>query len=313
MALVLLSSCSAPSYDACDAAGKAAAIDAVNGHLSNGDCDSAVEVIEPLYENDCVDNDIRLARAASHACSAGVDFLSLVDRVTELDVDTSQGVIWETLAQLFPSSDSDDRVESSWLSTDALLAMVKGGTVVSSSNTMGTSPNEGSLKRTDREDDANAYLLFVSMATIGTMSNRYGNPNANYKKTTDLPWTTADSMTEEGCAYAGAVVNLFDSVESLLSNVSGTIKTTLEEINSIPPDIQCEYGCRGRNTTDTAAAEGVTVSASCNATCDSACPKALRDRTSCMASSQAKCAAAGLIRYLNGNDTTPAPGYWESG
>lgn len=300
--------CGAPGYDINSPEGVAAIIEGVNLALTGGDCATALSLIEPLYNSGYSTNEVRLLRASAHGCNSGIQFFSVLSNL--LGADLAGPGFWTTMTQLFPSDTSDSRAESTWYATDALQAAIPAGTVVPPSKAInvGTS-NPGSLQASHRIADANAYLIFVAMANLGTYQNRYGNPYANYKKRNDLPWALKSAVDEEGCSYAGSVLNLLDAIEETAGASSGSVQTALANISTtFGTAIQtaCELGCQGRDWDTTAGADPACAFAA--GTC-TPCPTALRSRLSCVSDDQARCAAAGIVRFINEEPTNG----WQTG
>ncbi|MEK7690616.1 MAG: hypothetical protein AAB425_06320, partial [Bdellovibrionota bacterium] len=156
--------------------------------------------------------------------------------------------------------------------------------------------NPGSVLNSDRVSNANAYLLFISMATIGGLQNRFGAPNTtSYKKTKDLVWGSSHTKIDvNGCSYTAAILNLLDALEDLALNASRLAKS-LEPVLTLKAlmDQGCKNGCDlcYLTTADT------------SLLCDD-CPLTMRDRNSCGTSTEAKpdreaCAAFGIIQFVN--------------
>jgi hypothetical protein len=306
LAFVLLTACQAPRYTGANLEGKTAILDEVNIALSSQDCTSAIAAIEGIYETDYTDNPVRMARAAAHGCAAGVNFFKLAGDLTSNNI-AGPG-FWQTMTKLFPSTTLDTKVTSAWYATDALLAARNAGSVVAPANMVNVGThNVGSLVPTDRTDDANAYLAFISMSMIGALQNRYSAPDAanaktrplGYKITGPTGWESLANLDEEGCSYAAAILNMLDGIGAILPKMSNaTLATTLNVIGTTfntALDDACDLGCRGVTV------PGCAFPAN---TCKP-CLRTIRSRASCTQGSatQASCAAAGLIYFIN-HDTT---------
>ena len=305
--LLATSACSVPRYDPATEEGKRGIIDAVNIALTQGDCSKAVELIEPLYNSKYTDNEVRLLRASAHACNAGVQFFPLVGELISSNIVGSG--FWMTMARLFPSKINDIKVESGWFATDALMATLKGGTVLIPSTTINSgTDNPGSIKGQDRTNDANLFTFFVSLSTIGALQNRYSATNpSNYHKTQVLGYTAAKpqgwalpaNMTEEGCSFASALLNMVDSTANITN--AGLLQNAFSAISNLGVafDAACEAGCTGALPT------GCTFPAgSC-----ASCPISLRKRDSCtpVDTDINSCAAAGIISFINTDPTLGWP------
>lgn len=294
--LLIATGCSAPREDPSTAVGKMAILYKVNSALTNGDCDAAILGIESLYNSGGTDNQVRRLRASAHACKAGINFFPLI---TNLAAGSFSGSgLWRTITLLFPSTGTDGKTQASFYSTDALQAWLKTGTILSSLYKISGDPyNPGSVLVGDRTDDSNLYLSLVSMATIGTLHNTYGNPDPVTGApggASPLPWTSLAKMDEEGCGYASALLNLSDSLNSI-----GTTYTQLSGVSTAVGlvaagfDAACDAACQVYCPTLQAAGG-----------CTGKCPKTLRHRGACDRATPGTenvnaCSAIGLVGLLN--------------
>ncbi len=305
-----LGACGVPRYDPKSPEGKQAIIDETNSALTAGDCLKAIELIEPLYNSDQTDDEVRLVRASAHGCKANVNFFKfLTDFVSN---DLSGTGFWKTLAKLFPSTSVTDGIaESGGYAQDALMAILKPGVIVSTPYRVNEdTQNPGTLVPADRTDESNIYMLIVSMATIGTLQNRYSATDTSnylktrvlgYKSTATDGWAKAVNVDIDGCTFAASVMNMLDSFQQIgassekLNKISGTITTLTSLMNTA-----CEAGCQGIIPTGCALAAG---------TC-TVCPVSLRNRNSCTGavSDKNSCAAAGISYLINTDLTAGWPG-----
>jgi len=335
LALLVLSSCGSALMDGSTPESKQAVLDAVNIALSTGQCAKAISIIEPVYNSKYSDNDIRLSRATAQVCAAHLDFFSLLGNIAENASDLTGGLFWNLLTQLFPSNvqtiDPTDRVlEGAENSMDALMSIINVGQVlVPTYEVDATGFNPISLIYSDRSNDANAYMTFVSMAAIGSFQSRYGAPDStnNYKRTKLLPWTTATAsgMSTDGCQYASSLVNFVDSMGVLSTTYTGAGASSIQTLLKTFQQgiyLACEIGCHnlpGVSTTGTAITSWVPAGcpnlAASLPTLDpttisttglpddlcSTCPLLLRNRSACtgLADDPASCAAAALISFIN--------------
>lgn len=280
----------------------------MNQAITSGDCATAIALIEPLYESDYTDNDVRMARASAHACNIGIKFFTKATELAESDLLGSE--FWASMTRLFPSTLADSRYESALAATDALSAILKTGTLVGTQYRVNTDTvNPGSTNANDRKSDANIQMVLISMATIGILQNRYSAPNSSYQKTRRLGdrygnntgWNNAARVDEEGCAYAGSILTLFDSVEAVATEL-GSLGTSLASmVDSLEAGLNaaCDAGCSN------------VLIAGCSlpaGTCTT-CPITLRNRASCSGevTDVESCAAAGIVHSIN---FTPGFG-WE--
>lgn len=295
----MVSGCSL-SFDLTNEAGRAAIVRAAKNALTGGDCTTAIQLIEPLYNSSYVTNEIRLVRASAHGCAAGVNFLQLA-----MDLANSSGLsgaqFFKNMTQYFPSTlGSDSAFESGMLAIDALQAAIIPGRTVNSIYAINSGTfNVGSLLTGDRIPDANFYLLFIGMSQMGAAQNRYGAPDATYQKTVDLPWRTSATVTTDGCAYASGLVNMADAMSVSANYATGALATTLSQLGAgftALADASCNLGCMGLEITLASANDPPCAYA--NNVCNP-CPTTLRTRTGCQSDIKAACAAAGIVRVIN--------------
>jgi hypothetical protein len=337
---LLATSCglSATPSDSSDQ-GKQAILDDVNIYLDTGNCSSALIEVLPLYNSANSDNNVRYSIASVYGCFAGVNFFQFVLNLATAGVTSSPSVLWEFLAKQYPSTDpvinpADKKVESAGFGMDALMAMVSPGQVLIPADlfNVGTN-NPGSLLDTDRTGDANLYLLFLAMASVGASENRAG-ANANGTPTntgTPLPWVTSSTsgMSTEGCEYASAMVNLADALST--APTTGQLGTTLTSLDNFIENASyagskvgvplqqliydaCNYGCQNQVPLGPSSPGATGESAALNSegnwsatACGSdtgvcpGCPLLLRDRNNCAGTTndQVSCAAAGVINMMN--------------
>ena len=300
------SSCGNPATDGSSALSKQAQIDAANIALTQGDCKTANVAISPVYNSANTDDNVRMIMASVFGCSAGINLIGLVSSIAQNSSLLSGSGFWGLLAELFPSTTADVVPESGEYATDALFADIYPGQVVSVANTTNaTTYNPGSVIAANRIPDANTYLVFVSMAVIGGFENRYGLPNSSYKKTQAFTWekATSSGMNGDGCGLAASVLNFFDGIEAVSTNLSGNSLTsnlnTVYSAFNAALNAACVYGCMGTPSLYNAAfSSGCSFSA---AQCGTTCPLTLRFRGNCTAQTtdMNSCAAAGIIDFLN--------------
>lgn len=308
--------CGAPTPDPNSANGKAQILDEVNIDLTSGDCDDALTAITPLYNSSNTDNDVRLAMASVYGCKAGINFFGLVGTMTS-NVSSLESGFFAFLKSNFPSTAGQDYVvEGALLAIPPLQAALNTGALVLSADQINAGTyNVGSDLYTDRTDESNFYLIFISMAAVGGIESRFDTPGA-------LTWTTAAAVDADGCKYAASILNLIDALTASKSYLPSAVGTAVDDVlngDNVPhvyglaEDINaaCSYGCSGQTPTlgsddqlnlETSGS-GWVGSGCSSATVDpcSTCPDALRDWTQCGTgnTNQATCAAAGIINFIN--------------
>lgn len=306
-----LSGC-APSLDGTTALSRQAIYDEVNKALDTKDCSSALMKIESLYNSGYGDNTTRMYMASVYGCFAGVNVFKNIGDIADNSAILGGSGFWGLLPRLYPSTTDDRAVEGAGFASDALMAALKPGwlTVPGQMFNLDT-PNPGSTAVNDRIMDSNLYLIFVSMAGVGALQNRYGAPDENFLRTTPLPWNTVSTLDEDGCHYAASVLNLMDGLEATADALTGNLQSNLKIIQtafSTAVDAACSVGCR--NVDPPASILDPTRDwgpSGCPVTTDCwKCPQALRDRRKCVAdttgSQQLRCAAAGIVNFVNYGD-----------
>lgn len=301
-----LPGCGNTGFDIESDVGRAAILFEVNKQVDLGNCARAVTLIEPLYLSEYTNDEIRQARASARACAAGLRFFQFIDNIAASTLVGS--AFFRFVAERFPGSLGDNRVESAWAAMDALSAITDPLQTVASSNQINAGGrNIGSTLASQRTDDANFALLLTSMASLGTLQNRYSATNPTtfaktqvlgYTVAAPLGWATAVRtgavMNNEGCSYASALLTFIDSVGRVGASIPGTAGTTLTTAATalgIAMNIACEAGCNGAVPTGCALPLG-----SC-----AECPQTLRNRSSCTGTTTDvnSCAAAGIAHYVN--------------
>ncbi|MBN21560.1 MAG: hypothetical protein CL678_09765 [Bdellovibrionaceae bacterium] len=278
----------------------------VNSLINIGDCQSAANLIEPYYQSQQSNNKIRRLRASAQGCLAGIEFFSLAFEMSSIG-SSCNGVtctgLWSKIAELFDGYENITHLYAGWYTMDSCMAQLTlPSTLVPSSNLVSDGAyNSLSLDPDDRTQESNLYLFMGSMASIGSALNRNGNPNPDqdYAQRTDLPWTTAAAIegSLEGCATAGAILNMSDALSNFPSSVFGTALDGATEALETLLTAACGQGCLACGQ----------VATNCIP-----CPTALRHRgtecddgddTNVATDNVRACAAAGIIDFLNTNWT----------
>ncbi|MCM0606439.1 MAG: hypothetical protein KA715_10145 [Xanthomonadaceae bacterium] len=308
--------------------GKEAAIFNANQAMSKGDCNTAISLIDPYYNSSQSDNTVRRVRATAYACAANMGFFRTIDALSTNNI--VESALWRTLTQTFPSSIlTDRRMEAGWIATETLMTWLKPNRIIPAEYAVPTGAfNPGSIYPADRDDNANTLMVFVAMSLIGSTQYRYGKLEAQsyaatYNKLQALPWVTADSVSKDtaGCAYAGAIMNMFDAIEAISSFSSPTISGAFSQITLLKDffDDACNDACRGLNAGASASgldysANGCTMTAAEAASLCTDCPVKLRHRSMCADTSvtidknATACAASGIVIMMNDNPILGWPG-----
>lgn len=270
--------------------------------LTKNACANAIELATELYTSKYTDNETRMLYASAMGCNVGLNMYTVIGQLPNLG--TSANPIGE-FAKMFPATSADSRMESAQYGLDATQSILNFGSVVSIADQLyPSSYNIGSVLTRDRTDDANVYLMFISMAVIGTVLNRYGAPDASYGQGADLPWETVATVkadtTGNACALAAGFLNFFDGADiaqaflgsngSSISSVLGVIQSPITVSNPLRPG----YGGQAR-----CLADGFTA-----AQCTAAAIR-LRYRGSCTELDPIASVAAGIIGSVNRLWTPP--------
>lgn len=308
--------CGTPIPDTSSLDGRQQIIDQAEKALTTSDCATALTLIKPLYDSPYSDNSVRMVTASAYACDANIDFFPLLGTLVTNAASLSSGGLWSLLSETFPSVQGQDHVvEGALFAEDALQATLQSGVPVLTQNqTNPGSYNVGSVYASDRTSDSNIYMLLVSMAAVGGLESRNGDPSASYHKQASLPWATAATMTSDGCAYAAAILNLIDSIGAVGTALPTQEQTPFKNINTAFSTI-LTFACNvGLNSTtgvypippsgtpaNLGGATSTWVSSGCTLTTGGGCPYTLRNRSSCtgLATDPNSCAAAGIINFIN--------------
>lgn len=322
--------CGELAFDKATTLGKQAILDATHQALSVRNCRRAIELIEPVYESEYVDNDVRVAYASAHACNANINFFTQVMNIVSSPPVGPQ--LWTYLTENYLSTDSillEKRIESGRRSFDGLASVLKVGEVVTPIDLInGTTRNPGSLLPADRLTDANVFMVLSNMAMMGSLQNRYGAPNTTTFVQTQpmgattlepLGWERAVNTSGDACAFAASLLSMVDTIDEVaiatagpgseaLSNIADDFKAVLGQA--------CDSGCTanavGLNAVDYSRTGCVGIPAgTCTGSTSRPCPVELRDRESCtgVISQAASCAAAGIAIFV---DRDPLLG-WSGG
>lgn len=240
---LILAGCGRGPWDINDELDRAAMVQETRNALTAANCPAALDMSSQLFDSMYSNNNIRMLYASAQACNIGITLFTLIDDITASDF-TSQDAIFKTLVRLFPSKEATDtRLESAKLAQDALQSIMPAGTVVGAVDAINASGfNPGSVRTRDRTDDANIYLAFTSMATVGTALNRYGFAAATdpvsvgYAQQVNLvatwanPTAVKNDTTGDACAIASGLLNMLDGIDVLSDQAPGSVADALSLI-----------------------------------------------------------------------------------
>jgi hypothetical protein len=283
--------------------------------LNANDCSVALLAALPTYQSKDSTNAVRFSTAQAYACNANVNFFDLLSSLKTLSGLTGTGAFVKILVNAFPSVETpiDDKIPQNAInSLDALFAMVRKEAVLTPTYTIyPSSYNPGSLIRSDRESDANFFMVFVSMSLMGSLLYRYGKPDSNNNKTvsilpwalavdpssaasvaaivgsvTGIPWSTQGTIAQDGCAIVSGFLNFVDGLDEVIAiatESSGGYSGFSTALQSVL-NVGCVAGCLA-----------------CGITTCTECPKTLRHYSACnnTAGDLNTCAALGLLSAIN--------------
>jgi hypothetical protein len=289
----MLLGCGVPSYESAATGSKnlSVVIDQVNADLTRRDCAAAISRIEPIFQSEDSNNEVRQATAGAYGCFTGLDMFDILSDLVNFQGNLAGSGFFEFSVRKFPSTASpDDRIpQAAKNGMDATLSILKPGTILLPAYLITTDANNTqSILAADRVDDANSYLPFISMALLGSLLYRYGQPFPNYHKSTTLPWITPTTVTVDGCAVASAIVNFNDGLRFISTNAAESVRKVYTDMRTLfeaSMDTACSQGC-------------ATVCG--DASLCTSCPTTLRNRNSCtfLATDPNSCAAAGLTNFF---------------
>lgn len=179
-------------FDLSTERGKQARIDETNFYLSQGDCNSAIDSINPVYEAFPADPEVIVLRASADACFGGFNFIDLLISLT--DVSNT----YSALALSAPSVSLND---------GKLAALYRAVDILTESSTK--------LSANARGTTVNDFMVFLSMGVIGAILQSYGDPTTTTgDQGTNLDYQLAQAGTMadvDACALVAAHSMAIDS------------------------------------------------------------------------------------------------------
>lgn len=256
--VISLLGCGRGNWDLSNETDRKIIIQEIRNALTAQNCASALEMSKLLFESPYTDNNIRLLYASAQGCNIGISMYNLVDDLQTADF-SSIDAIFKTMVRLFPSKlANDSRYESAVIAQDILQSALLPGTVVSTvDRTFAGTQNPGSVRSRDRAQDANIFLAFTSMATVGTGLNRWGYNAATdpatlgYAQQQNLPWnslvTLRGDSTRSSCAIPSGLLNMLDAIQETinvspgpLSNALTAVIANLQNSTSVAAHASCD-------------------------------------------------------------------------
>lgn len=191
-----------------------AAIDEANNFLTIGDCDSAINVLKPVYDSSSVNNDIRMTYSSAYACKGGLFMTSVISSLASASSD-----IWSALVKSdYSSGSSDGHLTNLNTASDVLRT------------TASSSPG---FNASDRSNDANTFMIFLQAEIIGSVISPLGLANQSTgHKTQSIATAIANGQvtSSDECYVEVAVATIDDcltyvSAGTALGNVSNEVST----------------------------------------------------------------------------------------
>ena len=191
LSLFFLVSCG-NRFDLSKEYGRRARIDQANYHLSRGECQAALEAINPLYASVHVDDEVRIITASAHACSATFSLLTVAGNLF------GSSNYFNALAKSMKATTSNGHLQSMYAAVDILTA------------------SNVNINASQRSTEMNNYMIFLQMGVVGAVLSAYGNPNATTgAQGTNLAYSNprggGEMANEDACALAAAFGIISDS------------------------------------------------------------------------------------------------------
>ncbi|MCO5144233.1 MAG: hypothetical protein M9962_14180 [Oligoflexia bacterium] len=231
-------------FDLSTERGRQARIDDANFHLSKGECDLALNAINPIYNSPHVDDEVRLVTASAYACRAKFNFLALMGNLT------GASNYFNAIAKSLGNSAGDGAATDIYRAIDAL------------------SENSSKMSGSQRSNSINNYMVFIQMAVVGIMQRNYGSPGADGSQGTNLVYTTgsnpADEMSNlDACALSASISILVDSFNNSSLSDSSTqgLVTSLNNMCTSAGLSSCVDIPRDRTACDGTNANSITAQA----------------------------------------------------
>lgn len=163
--------------------GRQAIIEATNAELTRGNCQAALDTINPLYGSVHVNDEVRVLKSSAEACSSGMNSLTLFTNITSV---SNQ---YQALAKSLQNTLNDGKIAALYRAVDVLTQ------------------NGTKMSATHRGRSVNNFMVFLQLTLIGAIIDAYGNGTADGAQTTTLAYLPAAAGTlsnTDACALAAA-------------------------------------------------------------------------------------------------------------
>lgn len=224
--------------------GRQARIDEANMLLSQGYCQLAQDTIRPLYSSTYNSDEATIIMAATYACFAGFDFLTLADNFA-----TMTNKFQAVAKTMSASSSSDPKITYMYNAVD----------ILSQNNTL--------LNASQRATKVNAYMVFLQLGVMGAILSGYGAPstttgaqvsNLNYSN----PRAGGDMANVDACAVAAAISTIVNSANAVSSDADVTSMVNSLNTACTAAGVSCTNINRDRTACTGLAADAPSVVAS---------------------------------------------------
>lgn len=243
LAGITLSACG-NRFDLSTERGRRARMDDANFHLSRGSCDEALAAILPVYTSPAVDDEVRLVTASAYACKGTFNLLTLVGNLT------NASNFFQVLAKSLANKPNDGARSAMYSAIDVL--------------TLSGSANAAS----QRSRAVNSYMVFLQLATVGTIIRNYGSPATDGSQGSNLVYTTGGNPAGEmsnvdACALSAGLASIVDSYRNsnLADDDTKAVANALEGVCTSAGLASCASLNMNRTACDGTNADSVSAAA----------------------------------------------------
>ncbi len=173
-------------------AGRRARIDDANLYISNGQCQSAIDAISPLYNSGHRDEEVILVMASAYACKGGFKLLTVASNLVGVSN------YFSAVAKSMPNSLGDGKITALYSAVDVL-----------------TGGSTAGLNASSRSKNVNTYMVFLQLGVMGAILNGYGTPDSSGNQVTALSYSNprvgGEMSNLDACALAASMSFISDS------------------------------------------------------------------------------------------------------
>lgn len=211
--LLVAISCSTDYKNLDNPTAQRAILELAENYLTGGNCDAALEVLQPLLVYPYVNYDSRILEASAYGCRGGINFPNLIVALKE----AAGSDIWSAVVKSNHSASGSDGKTGSLKTAVNRLQLTTG--------------SSGSEAAVNRSKDANAYMIFVSVNIIGTVISPLGAASSVTGKRTQALNCAANCTDADRCNVQVAFANISDSLDyvstgTAIDKVSSAIDET---------------------------------------------------------------------------------------